>query len=335
MEKYDKEKQLKYLLENKDKIFNSIWPEQEMADYIAHDEYGWVFNTKDKDVPDEVIDEQKQSYYIMASDLLNRDYYSEIELFRAFIDIEEKNYNQYNLLLFKSKLENEEYRFWRAKTSWSVKEFMLLRNNINPRYKPKPLDKIVGSYDVFEKILEVENKVKTMKTINFVSEYNKIYELLQDAYSCGNLDLIAIDPRSLNSGFSELRRIKKDDLINWCRQNDISLPKEFLENKSISELEKENQDLKNKIEELQNNDSKKRGRPPKNKDIEIWNFLFNNYLKDNEFVGAEFSHKKAIRQDALLEDILMKIKNNGCDINIQKESLRTKIKPFLDKVFQK
>jgi hypothetical protein len=184
-----------------------------MADYIAHDEYGWVFNTKDKDVPDEVIDEQKQSYYIMASDLLNRDYYSEIELFRAFIDIEEKNYNQYNLLLFKSKLENEEYRFWRAKTSWSVKEFMLLRNNINPRYKPKPLDKIVGSYDVFEKILEVENKVKTMKTINFVSEYNKIYELLQDAYSCGNLDLIAIDPRSLNSGFSELRRREMDPKI--------------------------------------------------------------------------------------------------------------------------
>jgi hypothetical protein len=320
MEKYDKEERLKYLLENKDKIF-SIFPEKEMADYIAHDEYGWVFNTKDKDVPDEVIDEQKQSYYIMASDLLNRDYYSEIELFRAFIDIEEKNYNQYNLLLFKSKLENEEYRFWRAKTSWSVKEFMLLRNNINPRYEPKPLDKIVGSYDVFEKILEVENKVKTMKTINFVSEYNKIYELLQDAYSCGNLDLIAIDPKSLNSGFSELRRIKKDDLINWSKENDISLPKEFLEKKSISELEEENQNLKNKIEELQK--TKSSGRDKSIDEEKIWDFVINKYFKDYKI---DTNRNKT----ALLDEILEKInESEDIEFEIRTTSLDNIIGKFL------
>jgi hypothetical protein len=326
MEKYDKKKQLKYLLKNKDKIF-SIFPEQEMADYIAHDEYGWVFNTKDKDVPDEVIDEQKRSYYIMASDLLNRDYYSEIQLFRAFIDIEEKNYNQYNLLLFKSKLENEEYRFWRAKTSWSVKEFMLLRNNINPRYKPKPLDKIVGSYDVFEKILEVENKVKTMKTINFVSEYNKIYELLQDAYSCGNLDLIAIDPKSLNSGFSELRRIKKDDLINWSKENDISLPKEFLEKKSISELEEENQNLKNKIEELQK--TKSSGRDKSIDEDKIWDFVINKYFKDYKI---DTNRNKT----ALLGEILEKInESEDIEFEIQKTSLDNIIGKFLKIISKK
>jgi hypothetical protein len=166
-----------------------------------------------------------------------------------------------------------------------------------------------------------------MKTINFVSEYNKIYELLQDAYSCGNLDLIAIDPKSLNSGFSELRRIKKDDLINWSKENDISLPKEFLEKKSISELEEENQNLKNKIEELQK--TKSSGRDKSIDEDKIWDFVINKYFKDYKI---DTNRNKT----ALLGEILEKInESEDIEFEIQKTSLDNIIGKFLKIISKK
>jgi hypothetical protein len=177
-------------------------------------------------------------------------------LSKQFIDIEESYYSRYRSIILRSELKKEDFKFWNRKSSWSIKDLVLLKNNINPNFIPEPkfVYQITKFYN-FNEIVKYENLIKTINTLKIFNKYEELVDLLEDSKMIGDLNIInhGIDDKEIFFGRRILKSniIKKNDLMNWCKENDISLPKEFLEKKSISELEEENQDLKNQITNLQ------------------------------------------------------------------------------------
>jgi hypothetical protein len=259
MEKYDKEKQLKYLLKNKDKIFNSIWPEQEIVRYIAQKKFDNSYEKFEMDEmnidanSEEFQEKKNKEISKYENDLMKLDIKN---LSKQFIDIEESYYSRYRSIILRSELKKEDFKFWNRKSSWSIKDLVLLKNNINPNFIPEPkfVYQITKFYN-FNEIVKYENLIKTINTLKIFNKYEELVDLLEDSKMIGDLNIInhGIDDKEIFFGRRILKSniIKKNDLMNWCKENDISLPKEFLEKKSISELEEENQDLKNQITNLQ------------------------------------------------------------------------------------
>jgi hypothetical protein len=259
MKKYDKEKQLKYLLKNKDKIFNSIWPEQEIVRYIAQKKFDNSYEKFEMDEmnidanSEEFQEKKNKEISKYENDLMKLDIKN---LSKQFIDIEESYYSRYRSIILRSELKKEDFKFWNRKSSWSIKDLVLLKNNINPNFIPEPkfVYQITKFYN-FNEIVKYENLIKTINTLKIFNKYEELVDLLEDSKMIGDLNIInhGIDDKEIFFGRRILKSniIKKNDLMNWCKENDISLPKEFLEKKSISELEEENQDLKNQITNLQ------------------------------------------------------------------------------------
>lgn len=256
MEKYDKEKQLKYLLENKDKLF-SIWAEQEIARYIAEEKFSnsyEEFEMRELNIDpnsEEFQEKKNKEISKYENDLMKLDFNN---LGDQFIEIEKKHYDRYKNLNQVSRLQNCDIMFWAKKSIWSFEEFMMLKNNINPNYKPKQLKKYNIYFNIFNDLMSAECKILTMDHNSFEKDYIVIYDLVSDAILCNELNKIRGEERQEDFEPKHLYnhdKFKRNDLMNWCKENDISLPKEFLEKKSISELEEENQDLKNQINDLQ------------------------------------------------------------------------------------
>lgn len=220
MTKSNKQKRLNYLLNNLvDNPFDLGIEKDYIIDVITTEKLGnldeelYHIEAKYSDYDLNLYEEQKRDLEKKFQDYEKElSSYTNEKLCELFIEVEFPLRNKYELM----KLKEKEFSFWNKRSGWTVKEFLALKFSI----KPKEFD--------LDTIKHLEYSIATEETLDIAVHYYEIYELVRNAIDCKDLVVIKY------SMVEENELIKRIDWLNWCKINDIELPKELIEGNNLS-----------------------------------------------------------------------------------------------------
>lgn len=153
------------------------------------------------------------------------------DLCKKFIKVENKYINAYS----DNILEESDFQFWNKRSGWKVREFMALKFAKDPK-----------SFEI-DRIKRLEYIVESIEIERISDEYDDLLSLVKNAITCRDLQ-----PVNMSYDTYELDiLIRRKELIKWCNENDILLPKELGESKTKSMLDSELSSLKKEILSLQ------------------------------------------------------------------------------------
>lgn len=208
---------IKKRLGDEESLIEQIYKEHENEDGELRGDYEF----KIEEIKDEFESERKRWENIL----------SDKYVFIKYIDYTYKYYQQYCY----AKLNDiDNIKFYKQKDTWTVEEFILLHLNLSP--------KKINFHDI--RLIKNNTQYLQKENINnLLTKYKDIIILLDSSCNAGKIVRVK-GKINVDDKIAKYDEFKREDLIKWSIEKEIELPRQFLEKKSNSELEKANQDLK-------------------------------------------------------------------------------------------